>query len=263
MLPIYPRETHVGEELAGCQGPLPPNPSHPPLCGAKALGFQEQDGGGSRGWDSGETVAPPFSDHCRCPALSWGSSPEQESPAQGSTGAPGRAGCFLPRCPPTPSWCVLSPPLGVSLRRPGPARPSGQSGSSLTSPPASLSQARKGCQVRGLGRGGRILGWVASTQVARGGCLPPPCQKSNNPGQPAPKPVYHGSPRERFWARADKQTEAPVWASRLPFQAPGRTALPRPSLRPSRLAPALHCLQSPHLGTENTAPHPASFPVPV
>lgn len=98
-------------------------------------------------------------------------------------------GVFFHAGPP-PSWCVLGPHSGVSPQRPGPERASGHSGSNLPFP-SCLSQARKGCQVRGLGRGGRILGWVPpltppphtrhSTQVTRGGCLPPPCQKSNNP----------------------------------------------------------------------------------
>lgn len=202
MLPIYPRETHVGEELAGCQGPLPPNPSHPPLCGAKALGFQEQDGGGSRGWDSGETVAPPFSDHCRCPPLSRGSSPEQEGPAQGSTGAPGRAGCFLPRCPPTPSWCVLSPPLGVSLRRPGPARPSGQSGSSLTFPSCLPQPGQEGLPGEGAGERRKDPG-LGCVHSGRQGRLPssslskvkqprPTCSQTGLPWAPLGKVLGTG-----------------------------------------------------------------------
>lgn len=248
----------MGEELAARQGPAP-NPSHPPLCGAKRLGFQgmvEEAGAGIPG-DCCSSVFRPLP----LPSSLVGEAAQRRS-AWPRLPQETERGVFFHAGPP-PSWCVLGPHSGVSPQRPGPERASGHSGSNLPFP-SCLSQARKGCQVRGLGRGGRILGWVPpltppttphpSLHSGHQGRLPSSSlsKVKQPPGQPAPKPVYHRSPRERFRAQADKQTEALVPASRPPFRAPGCKALRRPSTVCSLLIRAL-----------GTSPHPANCPVPV
>ena len=103
----------------------------------------------------------------------------------------------------------------------------------------------------GSGVVGRTLCWPEGqarpqactlSRLTQGDCHPPPCQKSDNLGQPAPKPVSHEIPGgSRFWV---------LGACLLP---------PHPSTEVCSLPSAPHLPQSPQLSPGSTPHLPASL----
>lgn len=158
-------------------------------------------------------------------------------------------GAFFHDAPHPPSWCVLSPPLGVSLRRPGPARPSGQSGSSLTFPSCLPQPGQEGLPGEGAGERRKDPG-LGCVHSGRQGRLP--SSSLSKVKQPRPTCSQTGLP----WAPLGKV----LGTGR---QADGGTGAGFPSPLPSTgahslapaLAPALAPRPSPPLSAVSSSGH--------